>query len=309
MSVPWQKGRGTSRRCHGSPLVPDCGHDDCVAGGDDEGGEEEEGEGDQGHVQLPVPLLGKFNPALSPILPGVLHCEKEEDWEGECSSGEPGEQDKPPCTLPAAGEVHGVGDGIVPVDAERHQDVGGAVGDQQLAELDHPAGGEASLPGDGELPTDVDQDGEQSDAQVCGCKVGDEKVHPRLPRSGVEKRSEDERVAEDDDGEEEPEEGELLRLVEEAGHLLNAAVASSLVDKTTADSCDIVKLKSNCAACSCVFPPVTAPSVVGTHLTHLPSLLHHLRPRHLPLLLPHHCNQFTDCSPRQKWLDLKFWKG
>ena len=103
-----------------------------------------------------------------------------------------------------------MGDGVVSVDAERHQDVGGAVGDQQLAELDHPAGGEAGLPRDGELPPNVDQDREQADAQVCGREVSDEKVHPGLPGSRVEERGEDERVAEDDDGEEKPEESQLL---------------------------------------------------------------------------------------------------
>ena len=82
--IPGKKGRGASWWSHGPPLVPHRGHDDRVAGGDDHGGQEEQGERHQGHVQLPVPLLGKLNPALSPILPGVLHREEEQDGKGKC---------------------------------------------------------------------------------------------------------------------------------------------------------------------------------------------------------------------------------
>ena len=82
--IPGKKGGGASGWSHGPPLVPHRGHDHRVAGGDDHGGQEEQGERHQGHVQLPVPLLGKLNPALSPILPGVLHREEEEDGKGKC---------------------------------------------------------------------------------------------------------------------------------------------------------------------------------------------------------------------------------
>ena len=87
------------------------------------------------------------------------------------------------------------------------------------------------------------------------CKVGDKKFHPGFPGSGLENRGKYERVSKDNDDEKEPEESKLLRLVEKVEHLL--AVAGTFVDKAT-ESCDIVKLKSNCAACNCVFPPITA---------------------------------------------------
>ena len=41
---------------------------DGVAGGYADGREEEERDGDQGHVQLPVPLLGEVDPALGPVV-------------------------------------------------------------------------------------------------------------------------------------------------------------------------------------------------------------------------------------------------
>ena len=53
---------------HGLPLAPDGGHDHGVAGCDDDGGDEEEAGADQGHVQLPVPLLREADPALDPQL-------------------------------------------------------------------------------------------------------------------------------------------------------------------------------------------------------------------------------------------------
>ena len=45
-------------------LAPDGDDDDDVAGGDDEGGGHEQGEGDQGHVQLPLPPRVEVDPAL-----------------------------------------------------------------------------------------------------------------------------------------------------------------------------------------------------------------------------------------------------
>ena len=178
-----------------------------------------------------------------------------------------------------------MGDRVVPVDAQRHQHVGGAVGDQQLAELDHPAGGEAGLPGDGQLPPDVHEDGEQAHAQVCGGKMGDEEVHSGLSRSWVEEGGEDEGVAEDDDGEKEPEEGQLLGLEEETGHFLNAAVRSNaLVDKTTHSGCHKVQLKCNCAAAHSVLPPITSClGVVEFLLTH-----RCLSDQPISFLFPHH---------------------
>ena len=40
----------------------------CIAGCYTDGGEEEESDGDQGHVQLPVPRLGEVDPALGPVV-------------------------------------------------------------------------------------------------------------------------------------------------------------------------------------------------------------------------------------------------
>ncbi len=45
-------------------LAPDGDDDDDVAGGDDEGGGHEQGEGDQGHVQLPLPTGVEVDPTL-----------------------------------------------------------------------------------------------------------------------------------------------------------------------------------------------------------------------------------------------------
>ena len=76
-------------------LPPDCDGDDGVADRDDDGGDDEDGEGDQAHVELPLPLLAEVNPALSPELGNLLEVEEEKDWRGEDDTGEPGYQDQP----------------------------------------------------------------------------------------------------------------------------------------------------------------------------------------------------------------------
>ena len=57
-------------------------------------------------------------------------------------------------------------DGVVSVDAEGHEDVGGGVGDHDLEEPDHLAGQQPRLPGHRHLPHDVRRHGEQPHAEV-----------------------------------------------------------------------------------------------------------------------------------------------
>ena len=53
---------------HFLPLVPDGADDDDVAGSDQDGGDDEEGHGDDGHVDLPLPLLAESDPALRAVV-------------------------------------------------------------------------------------------------------------------------------------------------------------------------------------------------------------------------------------------------
>ena len=114
--------------------------------------------------------------------------------------------------LTASCEGHGVGDCVVSVDAEGHQDVGRGVGDDHLEEPDQLAGQQSGLPGHGDLPHDVRGDGEQPHAEVGQGEVHDEEVHPGAPGARGELGDEDQGVPRDDDGEEEAEEDQLLRL-------------------------------------------------------------------------------------------------
>ena len=105
-----------------------------------------------------------------------------------------------------------MGDGVVSVDAERHQDVGGGVGDDHLEEPDELAGQQPRLPRHGHLPHDVRGDRQQSNAEVGQGEVHDEEVHPGPPGAGGELGDEDEGVARHYHGEEQAEEDQLLRL-------------------------------------------------------------------------------------------------
>ena len=49
------------------PAPPDGGGDGGVTHGDDEGGDDEDGEGDQAHVDLPLPRIAEVYPALSAV--------------------------------------------------------------------------------------------------------------------------------------------------------------------------------------------------------------------------------------------------
>ena len=81
-------------------------------------------------------------------------------------------------TLTAASEGHGVGDGVISVDAERHQDIGRCIGDDHLEEPDELAGQQPGLPGHGHLPHDVRGHGEQPHAEVGQGQVHNEEIHP-----------------------------------------------------------------------------------------------------------------------------------
>ena len=60
-----------------------------------------------------------------------------------------------------------MGDGVISVDAERDEDVGGAVRDEALHEADGLAGEDARLPAHRDLPDDVRGDWQQAHRQVC----------------------------------------------------------------------------------------------------------------------------------------------
>ncbi len=59
-----------------------------------------------------------------------------------------------------------MGDGVVSVDAESDEDVGGAVGHQTLDEPDGLAGEDARLPAHRDLPDDVCGHGQQAHGQI-----------------------------------------------------------------------------------------------------------------------------------------------
>ena len=68
-------------------LSPDGDDDDDVAAADEEGGDDEERDGDEGHVEAPLPLLVKVDPALRAValdLAGLVEVEdgrREEEGE------------------------------------------------------------------------------------------------------------------------------------------------------------------------------------------------------------------------------------
>lgn len=66
--------------------------------------------------------------------------------------------------LTTAGEVHRMRDGIVPVDAESHQDIGRCVGDAGLGETDCLASDVPGLPGYRHPPNNIRQHAEQTHA-------------------------------------------------------------------------------------------------------------------------------------------------
>ena len=105
-----------------------------------------------------------------------------------------------------------MGDGVVSVDAEGHQHVGGGVGDHHLEESDQLAGQQAGLPGHRHLPHDVRGDGEEADAEVGQGEVHDEEVHPGAPGARGELGDEDQAVARHDHSQQQAQEHQLLRL-------------------------------------------------------------------------------------------------
>ena len=121
-------------------------------------------------------------------------------------------------------------DGVVAVDAEGHQDVGAGVGDAHLQELDHLAGHVARTPLHREAPHDVREHVQQAHGEICkgSSRSGgpwadtpartcegqllDEEVHAGLAGAVQEQGHQHSRVAQHDDGEQDPEEDELLGL-------------------------------------------------------------------------------------------------
>ena len=105
-----------------------------------------------------------------------------------------------------------MGDGVVSVDAEGHEHVGGGVGDDHLEEPDELAHEQPRLPCHGHLPHNVSGHGQQSHAEVGQRQVHDEEVHAGPSCPGRHLGDEDQSVAGHDDGEQETQEDELLRL-------------------------------------------------------------------------------------------------
>lgn len=66
-----------------------------------------------------------------------------------------------------------MGDGVVSVDAERHEDVGGGVGDAGLEELDGFAGDISGIPWDSRTPDDIREHVQKSHTEICQKKFFD----------------------------------------------------------------------------------------------------------------------------------------
>ncbi len=200
---------------HSLSLLPDGADDVDVAATDEQRGDEEQRQEDEGEVELPLPRLLHLDPALGAVALRLLGVVQQQDGRGEDAAEEPGHGHQDAGPPPAPAEVHGVGDGVVAVDAERHQHVVGGVGDDALQEADDLAGHQAGVPGDGDLPDDVRQHGDEADAEVRGRQVLDEEVHAGLVSLGEQQGDEDGGVAHHNNDKEDPEEGQLLRLVED----------------------------------------------------------------------------------------------
>lgn len=69
--------------------------------------------------------------------------------------------------LTTSGKVHRMGNRIVAIDTERHQDIGGRVRDPHLDEPYHLAGHVPGQPRDGNPLHDVRQHAQQTDAEIC----------------------------------------------------------------------------------------------------------------------------------------------
>ena len=74
-------------------FVPNGADDDDVTAGDEDGGDDKERHGDKCHVELPLPLLFKVNPALGPVVLGLCRVVEVEDGRGKCSAEDPGDYD------------------------------------------------------------------------------------------------------------------------------------------------------------------------------------------------------------------------
>lgn len=125
---------------HGLAFLPNGADDDDVAGADQDGGNEEKGHGDEGEVDLPLPGFFQVDPALHPVEGDLLGVVKEQDGRGEEGAEDPGRGHQSSGSAPAPAKVHGMGDGVVAVDAEGHQDIVGGVGDDALEKADDLAG-------------------------------------------------------------------------------------------------------------------------------------------------------------------------
>lgn len=106
----------------GLALGPDRVDDDGVAGRDDHRRDDEQRRRHQRHVHLPLPLWREVDPALQ-LLFYESFLEEDDERRGEQGAESPREENEKPRSPPAAGEVHRVGDGVKPVDAQRHEHV------------------------------------------------------------------------------------------------------------------------------------------------------------------------------------------
>ena len=108
-------------------------------------------------------------------------------------------------------------DGVVTVNAERHQDVGGGVGDHALQEFDEFAEDFTVVPADSGAPNDVGQNLKEAHAEVGGGQMLDEEIHAWLMTLGKQKSAQHCGVSHYDADENDPQVRQLFSLVKNDG--------------------------------------------------------------------------------------------
>lgn len=154
------RGGRRGRRHHLFALTPDRDDNDDIAGRDQYSRDDEKGDGDECHVELPLPRDVEVDPTLRPVDLRLGRLVKVQNWGREEGGEEPGYDDQPARSPPRAREVHGVSDGVVAIDGQGDEDVGRGVGHQSLGKSDQFARDETGLPTYGDLPDDVGKDGD-----------------------------------------------------------------------------------------------------------------------------------------------------
>ena len=97
-----------------------------------------------------------------------------------------------------------MGDGVVAVNAEGDEDVGGGVGDNALHEFDEFAENEARIPRDGDAPNDVGLNLDETHTEVSCGQILDEEIHSGLVAFGEEQGAQHRGVPHHDEDEDDP---------------------------------------------------------------------------------------------------------